>query len=149
MSKAIYLKSIAIASSACVLLSIELPAWKLDFSPTKAVAVSQQMQSTAISLNAAELKQPQILSISTSRALTQVTGGIRLNGRLIKKLGRTPTRINLAPSLKTGKNTIAISGKYSPASSSVNVELIGPNNRVSQQMGGNGSIDQVLVIQVR
>jgi hypothetical protein len=149
MHKAIHWKSVVIACSVCVLLLIELPKWKLDFSPPKAAAVSQQIQETAINLSATELKQPHILSIGTSQMLTQITGDIKLNDKLIKKLSGTSARINLAPKLKIGNNIIVISGKYSPASASVNVEFTGPHNRVSQQIAGNGSIDQILVIKVQ
>jgi hypothetical protein len=148
MHKAIYLGSAAIAASACVLISIELPMWNLGFSTTQAVAMSQQTQETSINLSATDLRQPHILSITTSQVPTQVTGEITLNGRLIKKLSRTTARINLAPSLKMGKNIVAVSGKYSPASTSVNVEFSGPSTQISQQMAGNGSVKQVLVIRV-
>ncbi len=148
MHKVTRLGSVAIASSACVLLLIELPVWRLDFSPTKAVAISQQTQETSINLSATELRQPHVLSISTSQVPTQITGEIRLNGKLIKKLSRISARINLAPSLKMGKNIVDVSGKYSPANTSVNVEFSGPSTQVSQQMAGNGLIKQVLVIKV-
>jgi hypothetical protein len=142
-------KSIAISTSACALLLIELPTWNLNFSPTKVFAVNKQMQETGINLSATDLKRPHILSVSTSQSVTQITGDIKLNGKPIKKLSRNSTRIDLAPSLKIGKNIVAVSGRYSPASTSINVEFTGPNNHISQQMGGNGTINQVLVIKVQ
>jgi hypothetical protein len=148
MHKVIYLGSAAIAASICVLLSIELPVWNLDVSTARAVSINQQTQETSINLSAADLRQPHILSISTSQVPTQVAGDIKLNGKLIKKLSLTPARINLAPSLKKGKNIVAVSGKYSPASTSVNVEFSGPGTQVSQQIAGNGSVKQVLTIRV-
>jgi hypothetical protein len=148
MHKVTRLGSVAITSSACILLAIEWPVWNLNFFPIKAVAISQQTQETSINLSAADLRQPYILSISTSQAPTQITGEIRLNGRLIQKLSRTSARINLAPSLKVGKNVVAVSGKYSPANTSVNVEFSGPSTQVSQQMAGNGLIKQTLIIKV-
>jgi hypothetical protein len=149
MRKAIHWKSVAIVSSVFMLWLMKLPDWKLNFSSTKAVAVSQQMQETAINLRATELKKPHILSVTSSQSLTQMTGDIKLNGKSIAKLNRTSVRIDLAPSLKLGKNIVTILGKYSPASSSVNIEFIGSSNRISQQMGGSGSIDQTLVIKVQ
>jgi hypothetical protein len=151
MHQAIYWKwkSVAIASSVSALLLIELPTWNLNFSLPKAFAVSQQIQQTGINLSATELKQPHILTVSTSQPVTQMTGDIKLNGKSIKKLSRNSTRIDLAPSLKIGKNIVAVSGRYSPASTSVKVEFTGPSNHISQQMGGNGSIDQILVLKVQ
>jgi hypothetical protein len=143
------LKSVAIAASVSVLLLVDLSSLKLDFYPEKAIAISQQTQETTINLNANELKQPQTLSISSSQTLTQMTGDIKVNGKSIKKLSRNATQINLAPSLKLGKNIVVISGRYSPAHTSVKFEFVTPNNHVSQQVAGSGYINQVLVIKVQ
>jgi hypothetical protein len=144
-----HLKSVAIAASISVLLLVDLSSLRLDFYPEKAIAISQQTQETTINLDADELKQPQTLSISSSQSLTQMTGDIKVNGRSIKKLSRNSTQINLAPSLKLGKNIVVISGRYSPTNTSVKFEFVTPNNHVSQQVAGSGYIKQVLVIKVQ
>jgi hypothetical protein len=118
-------------------------------SPAKATAVNQQSQKTTISLSRAELKQPNILTVSSSQSLTRLTGGIELNGRLLKKLNPNSTRVDLSPYLKPGKNIVAISGQYSPARTSVDVEFTSSNNHISQQMSGNGRVEQMLVIMVQ
>jgi hypothetical protein len=140
MSRMIRLRSVAIASSISVLLLVDVSPFRLGFYPTKAIAVSQQIQKTTINLRAADLKQSHILSVSTSQALTQMTGDITLNGKRVAKLSRNTTRINLGPSLKLGENVVVVSGKYSPASTS--------GKQVSQQMAGSGYLKQVLIIKV-
>jgi hypothetical protein len=149
MNRMMRLRSVAIASSISVLLLVDLSSLRLDFYSKKAIAISQQTQQTTINLDANELKQPQMLSISSSQALTQITGDIKVNGKSIKKLSRNSTQINLAPSLKLGRNVVVVSGRYSPASTSVKFEFVTPNNRVSQQVAGSGRINQVLVIKVQ
>jgi hypothetical protein len=143
------LRSVAIAASVSVLLLVDLSSLKLDFYLEKAIAISQQTQETTINLNADELKQPQTLSISSSQSLTQITGDIKVNGKSIKKLSRNSTQINLAPSLKPGKNIVVVSGRYSPANTSIKFEFVTPNSHVSQQVTGSGYIKQVLVIKVQ
>lgn len=149
MSTMMRLRSVAIVSSISALLLASLPSLRADLYPKKAIAVSQQTQETTINLSANELKQPQTLSIRSSQSLTQMTGEIKVNGKSIKKLSRNFTQINLAPSLKLGKNIVVLSGRYSPVNTSINVEFITPNNHVSQQVAGSGSIKQVLVIKVQ
>jgi hypothetical protein len=149
MSRMMRLRSVAIASSISVLLLAGLSSSRLDFYPEKAIAISKQTQETTINLDSNELKQPQMLSISSSQTLTQMTGDIKVNGKSIKKLSRNSTQINLAPSLKLGKNIVVVSGRYSPANISVKFEFITPNNHVSQQVAGSGYINQILVIKVQ
>lgn len=143
------LRSVAIASSISVLFWVGLLPSGLDSYPTKAVAISQQIQKTTINLRAADLKQSHILSVSTSQALTQMAGDIKVNGKRIAKLGRKTTRINLGPSLKLGENIVVVSGQYSPANTSIDLEFISPNKQVSQQMAGSGYLKQVLIIKVQ
>jgi hypothetical protein len=149
MSRMMRLRSVAIASSISVLLLVGLSSSRLDFYSEKAIAISQQTQETTINLDSNALKQPQTLSISSSQPLTQMTGDIKVNGKSIKKLSRNSTQINLAPSLKLGKNIVVVSGRYSPANISVKFEFITPNSHVSQQVAGSGYINQTLVIKVQ
>ena len=105
---------------------------------------NEQVQETTIDVNAANLRQPHILTISSSTR--SLTGQIKLNGRVLKNITNRDIRINLSPHLRSGENTIEISGNYSPANSSVKVEFIGPNTQVNQQTGGSGKINQLLMI---
>jgi hypothetical protein len=141
-------RAIAITSSVSVCLLAVLPS-TLDFSFARASTVSLQTQETAISLSAAELKKPLMLRVGSSQSLTRATGEIRINGRLLKKLSRTVTQIDLAPNLKLGKNIVTVSGQYSPANAAIDIEFISPNNHVSQEMAGSGIINQTLAIEIQ
>jgi hypothetical protein len=140
-------RAIAITSSVSIGLLAVLPS--IDFSFAEASSVSRQTQKTAIRLSAAELKQPLMLKIGSAQSLTRVTGEIRVNGQLLKKLSRTATQIDLAPKLKLGKNTVAVSGQYSPATAAIDIEFVSSNNHVSQKMAGSGTINQILAIEIQ
>jgi hypothetical protein len=142
-------RAIAITSSLSVCLLAVLPVSIINFPFAGASTVSRQTQKTVISLSSTELKHPLILRIGSAQLLTQATGEISINGRLFKKLSRTATRIDLAPYLKLGKNIVAVSGQYSPASAAIDIEFISSNNHVSQKMAGSGTINQILAIEVQ
>ncbi|MCU0535612.1 MAG: hypothetical protein MUD14_17110 [Hydrococcus sp. Prado102] len=109
--------------------------------------LKQQTQQTTISLEADQLRHPHFLCVSTAKTGTQLTGKIKLDGNFIQSLNN-PTKINLSPYLGLGKHKIDISAKYNPTGDSVQIEFIGPNTKVSQQTGGSGYLNQVLIIEV-
>lgn len=141
-------RAIAITSSVSVFLLSVLPVAMLDFPFAGASSVNRQTQTTAISLSTAELRNPLMLRVS-AQSLAQVTGEIRINGRLFKKLSRNATQVDLAPYLKSGKNIVSVSGQYSPATAAIDIEFVSSNNHVSQRMAGSGTLNQILAIEVR
>ena len=109
---------------------------------------SYHQQTTSISVNSKALKSPHILSIKTTDN-TQIDGEVSVDGLVIKKLQGSQTSFNLSPYLEKQIKKIEISGTYKPASSSVKIEFSSPNTNVTQQMSGNGRLNQTLVITVR
>ena len=109
---------------------------------------SYQQQTTGISVNSNALNIPHILSIKTTDN-TQINGEVTVDGVVIKKLQGSQISFNLSPYLEKQIKKVEISGKYKPASSSVKIEFSGPNTNVTQQMSGNGKLNQTLVITVR
>lgn len=109
---------------------------------------SQQSQSSMITLAANSLRQPCILSITSSNN-SMLTGQITLEGRVIKKFRGIRNLLNLSPYLSRGTNNIKISGYYQPVQSQVKIEFLTPNNKISQQISGNGKLNQALVLSVR
>lgn len=107
---------------------------------------SSGSQHDSFDLDAASLKQPHILSINSSG--NQLTGEISVNGKVVRHIHGSKERINLSPLLSVGKQTVAVSARYSPASSSVNVELNGPDTNVSQQSSGNGVLKYTMTVNV-
>ncbi|HBE19984.1 MAG TPA: hypothetical protein DEG17_02465 [Cyanobacteria bacterium UBA11149] len=109
----------------------------------------QELQQSTISLNLSDLKQPQILQITTPRSTTELSGQIKIDGKAIQTLSNKGTEINLSPYLTRGRHIVEISGNYSPSSSSVKVEFTGTNTQNTQQTEGSGEINQILIINVR
>ena len=100
-----------------------------------------------VSLNSANLSQPHILKIESSA--TQLNGRIIVNGKLVKNLSNKTTKIDLSPYLSVGEHFVEISANYAPKTSPIKVELNAPNNNLSQQTSGNGTLNYQLSILVR
>ncbi|MDF5719324.1 MAG: hypothetical protein PUP91_02290 [Rhizonema sp. PD37] len=103
-------------------------------------------QHSSLNLSAVDLRQPHILSIHTSGS--QLTGEIIVNGKVVKRLTKSREQINLSPLLSVGEHTVKISARYSPTSSSVNVELSGPGTNITQQDSGNGILKYAMDVSV-
>ena len=72
-----------------------------------------------------------------------------VDGVVIKKLHGSQISFNLSPYLEKQTKKVEILGTYKPASSSVKIEFSGLNTNITQQMSGNGKLNQTLVITVR
>ncbi|PZV27404.1 MAG: hypothetical protein DCF12_04355 [Snowella sp.] len=110
--------------------------------------VAQSMQMSTISLQQQGLKTPCLLSILPSSAITNLQGKVLLNGKIIDRLNTTEKNLDLSSQLKRGSNRLIITGKYFPMDSTVSIHLQGLNTEVNQQTGGNGLLNQMLVIEV-
>jgi hypothetical protein len=105
---------------------------------------SDQKSSSSVSLRAVDIRQPHILKIDSSG--TQFVGKVTIDGKVVKKLDSKTSSINLSPYLSVGEHTVEISGRYSPASSSIKVELNGPGTNVTQQSSGNGVVNHSMTV---
>lgn len=114
---------------------------------TTAQQSSSTQQTTGVTINSDALKSPHILSIKSTNS-AQLTAEVTVDGVVIKKLQGSQS-FNLSPYLSVGVNKIEISGSYKPASDSVTVEFSGANTQVTQQIGGNGTLKQTLIVTVR
>ncbi len=108
---------------------------------------SYQKSSSSVNLRAVDVRQPHILKIDSSG--TQFVGKVTINGKVVKKLDSKTSEINLSPYLSVGEHTVEISGRYSPASSSIEVELKGPGTNVIQQSSGNGIVNHSMSVTVQ
>lgn len=108
---------------------------------------SYQKSSSSVSLRAVDIRQPHILKINSSG--TQFVGKVTIDGKVSKKLDSKTSEINLSPYLSVGQHTVEISGRYSPASSSIQVELKGPGTNVTQQSSGNGAVNHTMTVTVQ
>ncbi|MCJ8280797.1 MAG: hypothetical protein MJK14_13140 [Rivularia sp. ALOHA_DT_140] len=108
---------------------------------------SSGYQRGKVSLSAANLSQPHILKIETSA--NQLNGKVILNGKVLKNLSQKITEIDLSRYLSVGEHKVEISAIYSPAISSIKVELDAPNNNIVQEISGDGVLNYQLSISVR
>ncbi|BAY43260.1 hypothetical protein SAMD00079811_08390 [Scytonema sp. HK-05] len=105
-------------------------------------------QKSSLTLSAANLSKPHILSINTSGA--QMTGEITVNGKVVKQISNDKNvNIDLSRYLSVGEQKVEISARYNPPSSSVSVELSGPGTNVTQQNSGNGALNYSMDVSVR
>jgi hypothetical protein len=108
---------------------------------------SSQTQTTVIDIDSPALRTPHVLKVSAP-VNTKLSGRILINGKVIQQFGNQGISLNLSPYLSRGKQTIEISGRYTPAQSSMQVNFSGAGTQVSQQTGGNGVLKQTWVINV-
>lgn len=104
-------------------------------------------QTTAISLDSNALKTPHILSVKAIKN-TELIGQITLNGKAIAKLQGSQS-LNLSPYLTQGINQVEILGSYTPQTASVQIQFSGSDTLATQEVSGNGQLQQTLIIKVR
>ncbi len=121
-------------------------AYSSSFTTAQAQSSFQQ-QTTGVSINLNDLKTPHILSINTTEN-AQLSGEVTIDSVVIKKLQGSQMKFDLSPYLAKGVKKVEISGNYKPASSSVKIEFSGLSTQVTQQMRGNGTLRQTLIVSV-
>ncbi|MDJ0697021.1 hypothetical protein [Mastigocoleus sp. MO_188.B34] len=108
---------------------------------------SSGYQSSSLTLSKANLSEPHILTVTTSGK--RLTGKVIVNDKFVKKLYGNKVEFDLSPHLSVGKNTVEIDARYAPTSSTLDVEVNGPETSVSQQNSGNGVVNSNINIMVR
>lgn len=103
-------------------------------------------QQATVNIDLKNLRQPYILSVKSSG--TQLTGHVRVNGKVIKQLNINDDQFNLSPYLAIGKNTIELSASYSPSRSLIEIALLGTDTRIVQQTSGTGILRHTLIVVV-
>lgn len=111
------------------------------------VSNNSNYQTNSLSISAANLKKPHILKINSPNAKLQ--GEIRINGKVVRRLKNNQLQINLSPYLSRGQQKIKISGRYTPATASVTLEMNSADNNITQQTSGNGILNYILDINVQ
>jgi cytoskeletal protein RodZ len=108
---------------------------------------SSQSQRSTLNLDAASLSQPNILSINSSA--TKLRGQIVVDGKVVKRLNKNSSEINLSPYLSMGQHKVEITARYSPPTSGVNVQINGPGTNVAQQNSGDGALNYKIDVNVK
>ncbi|TVP63332.1 MAG: hypothetical protein EA343_08435 [Nodularia sp. (in: Bacteria)] len=141
-------KKILIATCFAGFLAISMYTLLPNFVFADPLQLKETKQETIINLDIDELKENYFLKVSGSTLNTRLTGNIKLNGIIISEITDNSTEISISPLLKKGKNTVDITGSYTPTTSGFKVELTGPNTQISQENTGNGNIRNTLIIYV-
>jgi hypothetical protein len=107
---------------------------------------SSDYQESSVTISAANLRQPHILSVNTSGS--ELQGNITYNGKVIQQIQGKRVEVNLSPYFSVGKHTVKIFTRYFPESSSVSVSFTGPGINVTQQTSGSGVLNYILNVNV-
>ena len=107
----------------------------------------EQIQSTTISLDRADLRQPQILRVRGSGNMERVD--VKINGRLVKSIANGSIELDLAPMMQVGIYQVEISGTSPRVEDTISLTFTGTNTNINQQSSGSGIIKQILVIDVQ
>lgn len=113
------------------------------------IASSYSVQESSVSLGASELKAPYVLRIRPRGGATYLQGTVKLNGRTLKSFNKNVTEINLSPYLRKGYQKVQIIGSYRPSHASVEIAFEGPSTEMTQETGGNGIVNQMIVVEVQ
>jgi hypothetical protein len=111
-----------------------------------------QAQSTTISLDRADLRQPHILRVqgfANNSPVKMARVAVRINGKLIKTIANNSLELNLAPMITVGRYEVEISGTSSRSDGTISVKFTGKNTNVTQQVSGYGTIKQILFINIQ
>ena len=103
-------------------------------------------QQAAINIDSHNLSLPYLLRVNLEG--TQLTGYVKVDGKVIKQLNLNNHQFNISPYLSLDKNTIEILAEYDPPSSVVEIELLGCDTRVVQQTSGSGVLNYTLIVTV-
>lgn len=139
------IKQIVNMTFCATILILSMPVFMPNLVFANSHYLKDSKQETTINLNEDDLKENLLLKINTAN---NFSGNIKLNGKNIKKLEGNSTEISLLKLLKKGKNIIEISAVDKSIESTLRVELIGTNTQISQESGGSGDIQHILVIYV-
>lgn len=107
--------------------------------------LSQTQETTGITVDADELLA---LEVWGDRG-AYINAEIVIEGKVVETIGGNYTAIDLSSYLNHGTNEIEITGNYTPANSSVYVELTGDRNTVRHETQGTGRLNQTLILDQR
>jgi hypothetical protein len=110
-----------------------------------------QIQSTTVSIDRADLRQPHILKVQGSTNNSPIRMKrveIKINGKVVRTIANNSLELNIAPMMKAGRYEVEISGISLRHNDTISVSFNGKNTNVTQQFSGSGRINQKLVINV-
>ena len=139
------IKQIVNMTFCAAILTLSMPVFMPNLVFANSHYLKDSKQETTINLTEDDLQEDLLLKINTAN---NFAGNIKINGKNIQKIEGNSTEISLLKLLKKGKNIIEINGVDKSIGSTLRVELIGANTQISQESGGSGDIQHILVIYV-
>ncbi|HEY9836675.1 MAG TPA: hypothetical protein V6D27_07230 [Vampirovibrionales bacterium] len=106
--------------------------------------LSQTQETTGITVDSDQLA----LEVWGDRG-TYINAEIVIEGKVVETIRGNYTAIDLSSYLNSGTNEIEIIGNYTPANSSIYVELTGDRNLVTHETRGTGRLNQTLILEQR
>ncbi|MCT7982762.1 hypothetical protein NG796_05580 [Laspinema sp. A4] len=100
-----------------------------------------QTQETGITVDSDQLA----LEVWGDRG-TYINAEIVIDGKVVETIRGNYTAIDLSSYLNPGTHEIEIIGNYTPANSSIYVELTGDRNLVTHETRGTGHLNQTLIL---
>lgn len=112
-----------------------------------------QTQSTAVSLDRADLRQPHILRVlgeMNNSPVKMKRVEVRINGKVVKTIANGSLELDLAPMMmRAGRYEVDVLAISPQSANTISLNLIGANTQIKQQSSGVGNINRKLIINVR
>ena len=112
-----------------------------------------QTQSSTVSLDRADLRQPHILRVlgeMNNSPVKMKRVEVRINGKVVKTIANGSLELNLAPMMmRAGRYEVDVLAISPQSANTISLNLIGANTQIKQQSSGVGNINRKLIINVR
>jgi hypothetical protein len=112
-----------------------------------------QTQSSTVSLDRADLRQPHILRVQgemNNAPIKMKRVDVKINGKLVRTISNSSLELDLAPIVtRSGRYEIDVLAIPSRSDSTISLNFIGTHAQIKQQSSGSGKIDRKLIINVR
>jgi len=112
-----------------------------------------QTQSSTVSLDRADLRQPHILRVlgeMNNSPVKMKRVEVRINGKVVKTIANGSLALDLAPMMmRTGRYEVDVLAISPQSANTISLNLIGANTQIKQQSSGTGNINRKLIINVR
>ena len=112
-----------------------------------------QTQSSTVSLDRADLRQPHILRVlgeMNNSPVKMKRVEVRINGKVVKTIANGSLELDLAPMMmRAGRYEVDVLAISPQSANTISLNLIGANTQIKQQSSGVGNINRKLIINVR
>jgi hypothetical protein len=112
-----------------------------------------QTQSSTVSLDRSDLRQPHILRVlgeMNNSPVKMKRVEVRINGKVVKTIANGSLEFDLAPMMmRAGRYEVDVFAISPQSANTISLNLIGAHTQIKQQSSGVGNINRKLIINVR